>query len=548
MFDFVTTTWNPIYGKCSHDCGYCLDGETLILMSNLSHKKIKDIKVGDKVMGVKRGGRYNHLEEAKVEGKMRRESAAISITTEHTSVICSPWHKWLTERNKWKSEEKGLKRGDGIKLLNENLCKESSYQKPEREDDNYKKGYLRGMILGDGTLKKYNVKKQRIVRNGKKYIYPPTIAYKFRLALKDDEALKRTKAYLDYFGQPTFDHIHSGLDSIRKDGKQSYNRIKELMEPMKNDRFLAGFLGGFFDAEGSFSNNGALRISNKIIDELIDALGYFKFKYHKHKRESNGVYDITINGGFNEHVRFFNITDPAITRKRKRFLKAIKYGYSKILLIKSTGFQRLYDIQTSTGNYIANGLISHNCYMKRFPQKELNFKAEEVNEINLGKGKTIFVGSATDMFAEDVPLVWIEDILKKCLNYPDNVYLFQTKNPERFFNHGFEFPPQVIYGTTIESNRNYKNCYATIPYDRAMTMSWIGGRKTVTIEPIMDFDLGPLLSFIERASPEFVSIGADSKGHNLPEPSYEKVVDLIAGLEKFTEVKKKSNLERLLKY
>ena len=50
---------------------------------------------------------------------------------------------------------------------------------------------------------------------------------------------------------------------------------------------------------------------------------------------------------------------------------------------------------------------------------------------------------------------------------------------------------------------------------------------------------------IKGIKPEFVSIGADSKGHNLPEPSWDKVQSLIKELKKFTEVKVKDNLMRL---
>ena len=62
----------------------------------------------------------------------------------------------------------------------------------------------------------------------------------------------------------------------------------------------------------------------------------------------------------------------------------------------------------------------------------------------------------------------------------------------------------------------------------------------------MDFDLPELVQMIKDISPEFVSVGADSKGHNLPEPSGEKVSALIEELEKFSQVKQKDNLKRLL--
>jgi len=38
----------------------------------------------------------------------------------------------------------------------------------------------------------------------------------------------------------------------------------------------------------------------------------------------------------------------------------------------------------------------------------------------------------------------------------------------------------------------------------------------------------------------------DSKNHNLPEPSREKVLQFIEELSKITEIKKKSNLRRII--
>ena len=69
----------------------------------------------------------------------------------------------------------------------------------------------------------------------------------------------------------------------------------------------------------------------------------------------------------------------------------------------------------------------------------------------------------------------------------------------------------------------------------------------VTIEPIMDFDLEVFYDWIRDARPAWVNIGADSKGHKLPEPSKEKIEALITELKKFTEVRIKPNLSRLIK-
>ncbi len=68
----------------------------------------------------------------------------------------------------------------------------------------------------------------------------------------------------------------------------------------------------------------------------------------------------------------------------------------------------------------------------------------------------------------------------------------------------------------------------------------------VTIEPIMNFDLDIMIKWLKDIKPKWVNIGADSKGHNLPEPSKEKVESLIKELKKFTEVKIKPNLKRII--
>lgn len=185
------------------------------------------------------------------------------------------------------------------------------------------------------------------------------------------------------------------------------------------------------------------------------------------------------------------------------------------------------------------------CYMKRFPQKELHLDEKSFND-DLGEGNTIFVGSSTDMFAEKVPSEWISKVLEYCRKYPDNTYLFQSKNPYRFYSFS-PYPNKVIWGTTIESNRDYKKISkAPKVFERFDAMRRNNERNMVSIEPIMDFDLNIFVDWIKEIEPEFVSIGADSKGSNLPEPSPEKINKLIIELKKFTEVRIKPNLKRLL--
>lgn len=207
----------------------------------------------------------------------------------------------------------------------------------------------------------------------------------------------------------------------------------------------------------------------------------------------------------------------------------------------------MYGFVTHTWNPI-KGKCIHDCrycYMKVWKQKPLRLVEKELNE-DLGSDNFIFVGSSTDMFAKDVPKEWISKVLAKCRNYK-NTYLFQTKNPMRFNDFKDEFPISSIFGTTLESNKNHRVSFAQDVSARAVWLSdFKANSKMVTIEPIMDFDLVPFVIMIKNIKPQWVNIGADSKGHKLLEPSKDKVLELIKELSKFTKVIKKENLKRIM--
>ena len=211
----------------------------------------------------------------------------------------------------------------------------------------------------------------------------------------------------------------------------------------------------------------------------------------------------------------------------------------------------MYPWVTHTWNVI-KGKCPHDCsycYMKLYPQKSIRFDSSEL-KTDLGQGNFIFVGSSCDMWADGIPLSWIVPILGRCIDFPNNRYLFQSKNPARFGTH--PFLKDTIIGTTIETNREY---HTDVPFPlsqapqtikRVEAMIRHKEPKMVSIEPILDFDLPEMTDFIKWIQPVFVSIGADSKGHNLTEPSASKVQSLIGTLRSITEVKVKDNLKRLL--
>jgi DNA repair photolyase len=81
-------------------------------------------------------------------------------------------------------------------------------------------------------------------------------------------------------------------------------------------------------------------------------------------------------GGLREQLRFFHTVDPAITGKRIIDGMAITGDAPlRVLAIEPLGVDLpLYDLTTGTGDFVANGTISHNCFA-RPSHTYLNFDA-----------------------------------------------------------------------------------------------------------------------------------------------------------------------------
>ena len=177
---------------------------------------------------------------------------------------------------------------------------------------------------------------------------------------------------------------------------------------------------------------------------------------------------------------------------------------------------------------------------------------KEMNTV-LGEGKTIFVCNMTDLFAREVHGDIIRSILDHCRKYPKNTYFFQTKNPDRLLDFWQNYPSRIVLGTTIETNVKMPEISeAPITRHRADAMIKVKAKFpkakiSVTIEPIMDFWEYQFPAMIKEIMPDFVSIGADSKGHSLNEPEKERILNFIRQIEYAgIEVKKKDNLKRII--
>ncbi|MPZ87793.1 MAG: radical SAM protein [Nitriliruptorales bacterium] len=359
---------NP-YRGCSHACSYCLSGETPILMADGRTKPIAEVQVGEAIVGTVRQGAYRRYAVTRVLDHWSAVKPAYRVRLEDgTELITSGDHRFLTDRG-WKhvrGSEQGRSRRPHLTLNNRLIGTGGFAASPKRSED-YRHGYLCGMIRGDAHLGSYEYE-----RAGRSH----GDVHRLRLALADDEALQRTSRYLAEVGVWTRELVFApgsahrrAMSAIRTQTRAGVERIAEVIAwpPAPTDDWCKGFLAGIFDAEGGYSR-GILRISNNdgaILEQITSCLRRFGFS-SVIEAPLDHCKVVRVRGGLREHLRFFHLTDPAITRKRTIEGQALKSGAPlDVVAIEPLGISLpMFDITTGTGDFIADGVVSHNCFAR----------------------------------------------------------------------------------------------------------------------------------------------------------------------------------------
>ena len=175
---------------------------------------------------------------------------------------------------------------------------------------------------------------------------------------------------------------------------------------------------------------------------------------------------------------------------------------------------------------------------------------EDEFSVKYGNGKTIFMEYQNDLFAKEVPDEFISRIINHACQFTGNTYVFQTKNPMRYKGFLHVIPAGSILGSTLETNRDMSAISKAPPaIERYEGMKSLPStfKRFLTLEPILDFDVDILAKWIGDIKPDFINLGADSKSHNLPEPTVEKIMALVEKLKIYgVELREKHNLQRLM--
>jgi hypothetical protein len=259
-----------------------------------------------------RRGTDRHFVETEVKARWSTIKPAYRVTlADGTQLVASGDHRFLTERG-WKhvtGAEQGALRRPHLTLGNALVGTGAVTAPPERDED-YERGYLCGVIRGDGSIGH----RDYVRRSGARWTH-----HGFRLALADEEALLRAQDYLaSSVGRlPLRDFASAGRRPMQMIRTQSRDRVAEVerliawpLDPSASWR--KGFLAGIFDAEGH-RDGSILRIANtddQLIGWTADCLRELRFDAVVEPARVGGVQNVRVRGGLAEHLRFIHLVDP----------------------------------------------------------------------------------------------------------------------------------------------------------------------------------------------------------------------------------------------
>jgi hypothetical protein len=147
-------TINP-YRGCSHACVYCAAGDTPILMADGRTMPLRELAVGDRIVGTHGSGTHRRYAETEVLAHWSSIKPAWRVTLQDgTELVTSGEHRFLSQAG-WKHVTGGGREGRPHLTSADALLGTGGFAVRPRETAEYRRGYLCGVLRGDGAVRSH---------------------------------------------------------------------------------------------------------------------------------------------------------------------------------------------------------------------------------------------------------------------------------------------------------------------------------------------------------------------------------------------------------
>lgn len=327
-------TINP-YRGCSHACSYCLAGDTPILMADGSHRPLAALRVDDAVYGTAGVGTdRRYVPTTVLDHWSTTKPAWRVVLADGTRLVASGEHRFLTARG-WRHVSDGgagrpqLARGDVL------LGPGGAFADPPKEDADYRTGFLHGLLRGDAAL----IRCRRAGRPAPHHGGP--------------------------LPGPAGD-VWTRADDYLRD--TSLTRVLHWPD-VPSESFHRGFVAGLFGAAGRLDGLTVrlLSQSDDLLALAVAALARLGFAArHVRDRPFGSPPAVEAAGSLAEMLRLRHVTGIAGSPAPEATGLPVSGGPgSAVAAVEPLGLSMpLYDITTGTGDFVADGVISHNCFAR----------------------------------------------------------------------------------------------------------------------------------------------------------------------------------------
>ncbi len=365
-------TVNP-YRGCSHACVYCLDGATPVTLADGSTRPIAELREGDEVLGTEpdgTGGRRYVRTPVLAHWSTRRRAHRLTLD-DGTVLVTSDEHRFLTDEG-WRHVTPGWCRSGRRPFLRPG----TALQGPGRaavagaasEERGYGEGYVCGLVRADAA-------RTRVTGEPfpSEWIELEALARVHHLIA----GLSRTRAPEPVIAGadpaagavPVVGAVDAGGPAGRH-GPQAGPIAATAWPERPEAAWSWGFLAAMLDASGSVGPAGVeiVAVGSDLVRRTVSELRRFGFGVAGKPTGRADSVRLRVGGGAAEHLRLIAGANPAVGRVRDVSGAAVgppPGGSPRVAGVEALGVETpMYDITTGTGDFLAAGVISHNCFAR----------------------------------------------------------------------------------------------------------------------------------------------------------------------------------------